>query len=687
MNFDFKRKIMKKILNSYLITLFCFLLLSACSKDDETVVVLNGEDPVVTVENVTPLVGYVGAEFTITGTEFGMMKDAVEIRVGDNPVEVVSCEDNSIVAKIVEGTTSGKVSVDVFGQTVNTDFVFDVLGQPGITGISSVYGFSGDEIVFTGHDLGISKSAYKVLFTGTEESAEFVGNTENEKFTVKVPENAQSGKINVEISGIQVNVPLTNGFTVLKHATVSGLVAGEGYPGGVISVKGSELKPALLEDVEVQPMKVLLVQGDKTISAEVDGTQTTNELVVAKLPEDIQPGDYVVTVSTSFEEVATDAPLAFKVKEKPVVTSLSANSAHNGDELIFSCEHIDGVTAENVEVLFGETKAEVISVAGNQITVKVPSQLEAGNCTITLKINGADIALGSSAEFTVLPTPKITAVDVQKFLHNETMALVKTEDELVITGENFGTEKDDVTVQIGGKTATVSSITNSEIKFTVPQGFSEGRISVTFADIDVPIEYTGMNFKSLSPNDDISEYVLKNYKAPFIPDGDDMQRSGEWMKPLNWIVENGATDVMAGFAVQLTPKGDKTAGKVLALQTEWGFPDSKTNGKVYQKVTLVPGKYKLSGVVTHTVISGVAYLAVAGGGDFAVTTDAIESTALASEAVPVSVAENVTETVEVEFEVTEAKDYSIGFVATLNAEKKYVKFQSFTLSYLGDVQP
>ena len=144
--------------------------------------------------------------FTITGTEFGMMKDAIEVRVGDNPVEVVSCEDNSIVAKIVEGTTSGKVSVDVFGQTVNTEFVFDVLGQPGITGISSVYGFPGDEIVFTGHDLGISKSAYKVLFTGTEELAEFVGNAENEKFTVKVPENAQSGKIEVEISGIQVNV-------------------------------------------------------------------------------------------------------------------------------------------------------------------------------------------------------------------------------------------------------------------------------------------------------------------------------------------------------------------------------------------------------------------------------------------------------------------------------------------------
>lgn len=684
MNFDFKRKIMKKILNSYLITLFCFLLLSACSKDEETVVILNGEDPVVTVENVTPLVGYAGAEFTITGTEFGMMKDAIEVRVGDNPVEVVSCEDNSIVAKIVEGTTSGKVSVDVFGQTVNTDFVFDVLGQPGITGISSVYGFPEDEIVFTGHDLGISKSAYKVLFTGTEESAEFVGNAENEKFTVKVPENAQSGKIEVEISGIQVNVPLTNGFTVLKHATVSGLVASEGYSGGIISVKGTELKPTLLEEVEVQPMKVLLVQGDKTISAEVDGTQTTNELVVAKLPEDIQPGDYVVMVSTSFEEVATDAPLAFKVKEKPVVKSLSASEAYNGDELVFNCEHIDGVTAENVEVLFGEIKADDVFVAGNQITVKVPSLLEAGKYSIALKINGADIALGGSAEFTVLPTPKITAIDVKNFLHNETVALVKTGDELVITGENFGTEANGVTVQIGGQTAIISSITNSEIKFTVPQGFSEGKISMTFTGIDVPIEYTGINFKSLSPNDDISEYVLKNYKAPFIPDGDDMQRGGEWMKPLDWVVENGATDVMTGFAVQLTPKGDKTAGKVLALQTDWGFPKKMTDGKVYQKVALVPGRYKLSGAVTQTVISGNAYLAVAGGGDFAVTTNAIGSTALASVAIPVNVAQDSSQSIDVEFNVTEAKDYSIGFVATLNAAQKYVKFQNFTLTYLGE---
>lgn len=657
------------------------MLLSACSKDDEKVVVLNGEDPVVTVENVTPLVGYVGAEFTITGTEFGMMKDAIEVRVGDNPVEVVSCEDNSIVAKIVEGTTSGKVSVDVFGQTVNTEFVFDVLGQPGITGISSVYGFPGDEIVFTGHDLGISKSAYKVLFTGAEESAEFVGNTENEKFTVKVPENAQSGKINVEISGMQVNVPLTNGFTVLKHATVSGLVTDEGYPGGIISVKGTELKPALLEEVEVQPMKVVLLQGDKTISAEVDGTQTTNELVVAKLPEDIQPGDYVVMVSTSFEEVAVDAPLAFKVKEKPVVTSLSANQAYNGSKLVFNCEHIDGVTAENVEVLFGETKADDVSVAGNQITVKVPSQLEAGKCTITLKINGADIALGSSAEFTVLPTPKITAVDVQNFLHNETMALVKTGDELVITGENFGTKKDDVTVQIGGKTATVSSITNSEIKFTVPQEFSEGKISMTFTGIDVPIEYTGMSFKCLSPNDDISEYVLKNYKAPFIPDGDDMRRSGEWMKPLNWIVENGATDDMAGFALQLTKKYDKNTGMVLALQTDWGFPFKKTNGIVYQKVVLVPGTYKLSGVVKEAAITGKAYLAVANNNNFAVTTDNISNGTLSNAEI------TSTGVIECVFDVTEAKDYSIGFVATLNEAKKFVKFQSFTLTYLGEVQP
>ena len=91
--------------------------------------------------------------------------------------------------------------------------------------------------------------------------------------------------------------------------------------------------------------------------------------------------------------------------------------------------------------------------------------------------------------------------------------------------------------------------------------------------------------------------------------------------------------------------------------------------------------------MSHTVISGNAYLAVVGGVDFAVTTNAIGSTALASVAIPVNVAQDSSQSIDVEFNVTEAKDYSIGLVATLNAAQKFVKIQSLTLTYLGDVQP
>ena len=150
------------------------------------------------------------------------------------------------------------------------------------------------------------------------------------------------------------------------------------------------------------------------------------------------------------------------------------------------------------------------------------------------------------------------------------------------------------------------------------------------------------------------------------------------MKPLNWIVENGATDVMAGFALQLTKKYDKNTGMVLALQTDWGFPFKKTNGKVYQKVVLVPGKYKLSGVVKEAAITGKAYLAVANNNNFAVTTDNISNGTLSNAEI------TSTGVIECVFEVTEAKDYSIGFVATLNEAKKFVKFQSFIFTYLGE---
>lgn len=658
-----------------LFLIFISSLLYSCDNKEMEKVILDNEDPVVTVDNVSPLTGYVSTEITITGTEFGMMADAVTVYMGETELEIVSCEENKIVARIPKGATSGKISVDVFGQRVDTEFLFDVLGEPGITSVNPVYGFVGDEITFTGHDLGVSKSNYNILFEGTEKTAEISGAPENEKFIVKVPENANSGKIKIEISGKNVNVPLTEGFTVLQHATVTGLVSNEGYAGGNIEISGTNLSPELLEDVaDLKPVKVVLSNGENEFTLGNISDKTTNEKIVAKLPEEIAAGQYKVNVSTSFEDVSVD--LTYTVKEKPVFQSISKSEAHVGTEIDITCSNIEGINSENVEVMFGETKGDVVSVFESVIKVKVP-QLDAGRYTLKLSINGAKIDLGGSTLFEVLKTPKITSVNIDNLLHNETTALVTAETVLVIEGEGFGTSSQNVTLTIGGQNATITSIEDTKIEFTVPEIFSNGNISIEFSGIEAPIVYDVVTFKLLNNGDDITEYVLKNYKSPFIPDGDDMQRQGEWMKPLNWIVENRTMDGMAGFGLQLGTKNDKTTGVALALQTDWGFPLTMTDGKIYQNISLAQGKYKLFVNVKECAIAGNAYLAVDSDLDFSVTTGNISETSLAATQIS-SIGD-----VSVDFKISSVQEVSVGFIATLNTKQKYIKIQSFKLIYEG----
>lgn len=198
----------------------------------------------------------------------------------------------------------------MYGQTVATEYMFDVLGEPGVTNVNPVYGFVGDEIVFSGHDLGVSEAFYTVLFSGTSEAAALTSAPSAESFAVKVPEGAVSGPIALTISDRNVNVPLTNGFTVLQHAAVTGLSVTSGYAGSEVTVNGTDLNPDLLEEnVELQPIRVTLAQGTNVAEAVVDIERTTNEAIVAVLPADLAVGEYTVSVATSFETVATEIRL------------------------------------------------------------------------------------------------------------------------------------------------------------------------------------------------------------------------------------------------------------------------------------------------------------------------------------------------------------------------------------------
>lgn len=60
---------MRKIYN-YILSAFFISSLVACDGQDEEIIHMQNQDPVVTVTSISDAVGYVGNEFTIYGTKF-----------------------------------------------------------------------------------------------------------------------------------------------------------------------------------------------------------------------------------------------------------------------------------------------------------------------------------------------------------------------------------------------------------------------------------------------------------------------------------------------------------------------------------------------------------------------------------------------------------------------------------------
>lgn len=582
---------MRKIYN-YILSAFFISSLVACDGQDEEIIHMQNQDPVVTVTSISDAVGYVGNEFTIYGTNFGIVANDVEVYVGNTKLQLISCEDEELTVKIPEGTTAGRISVVVYGQRVDTQLMYDVLGVPGIRTVIPLYGFVGDEIKFNGHDLGVPSAHYKVLFSGKEESAAFMAEPEMESFSVKVPEGAQSGAITLTIADVPVNV--SGQFTVLQHATVdkvqntAGEDSNQGLAGCISVITGTNLKPELLEsDIELPgTWKVDFLQGTEIIATGiVDMEQLSNEKITLKVPEMLTAGNYKIAVSTPFEEIKTR--LDYTILPKPIVTGISKTEGYVNAEVVISGTDF-GNKASDIEVKFGETVCEVptFDKDGN-IVVRVPAGLQAGANTLTLTIQGVTISMGEYGVFEVYDTPEITSIEgAYNFPYG---ILVKADSNITIKGKNFGTDANAIVVMLGEEQIDINgNVTADAISITVPNDFTSGKLLMKIQDVDVDIE--GPELVIMPEDGDITQYVLKNSVQPFKGygfEGKEWDRDGlhDWKK----------TNIKNGGGLQypnnVTGTGRDPKGCIALHQ--WGQTQNY-NGKMWQETSLPKGKYRVN---------------------------------------------------------------------------------------------
>lgn len=594
---------MKKLYN-YLTPVFLMLFaLAACDEENEEIVSMSYTDPVATVTKIEPAEGYVGNEFTISGEDFGVRTEDIKVFIGSQAASIISCADNEIVAKVPESATNGKISVVVFGQRVDTELAFRVLGKPGVSAVKPSYGFPGASIVFEGQEFVSTKSLYSLTFGTSTDKAEIVGNPTDTEFTVKVPETAESGIMSL-VMAEQVIDLASYPFTVLKHATIDELKEGDpvpsGFAGSAFTITGTNLVQELLDKSvqDLEPLKVTFNKaGEEPVEAKIDVENLTDKRIPLTVPATLEAGEYTITVITPFETIGTQ--LKYTVLPIPVVTGISPRAGYINAEVTIEGTNF-GSNTELIQVYFGETACSNVKLdeKGN-IVVNVPKGTPTGENTMKLIIREAEIDMGDFGTFEVWETPEITTIVTPYVYPYGT--LVKAGEEITFVGHGFGTDTESVSINFEGVAAPVgiNSITSNEIKVTVPEGFSSGKVTMIFKNIDEPVV---SDVLQLFPNDgDITQYVLKNSVQPFqgygfVSNNEEWDREGlhDWEKT---NIQNNGGLQYPGSRDYRDPNG------CIALH-QWGKKDNK-NGKLWQKTRFPKGTYRFDlGGISLGVNSG-----------------------------------------------------------------------------------
>lgn len=544
---------MKKIY--YLLCLLPLMpLVSACDDEGAEVVLLqNPESQPVTLSSIAPDYGFAGDQFTLTGANFGGGVDFIQVFIGENEAEVLTCTDTEVKVLVPKEATTGRVSVRFMGQEVSSNLMYRVMGKPsveqmkplfGTEGEQKAWGFVGSEITFSGSELGGSQEDVKVVFKGAAGTSAEIVSWSEEEFKVKVPEGAVSGKLTLTVGSQSVNTPYE--FRLVEHATVSGITPQQGYKGCEVTISGKGLG----DETTKGQTKVWF--GDKA------GTVLSceNEKITVKVPGDLTIGQsYDVKLSTAFETV--EQMLKFKVVEEPKDFTGDIQSGYLANPITLSGTNMPA-TVDALKVMFGDKEGKILEYKDGSLQVEIPSNASIGKVKLSLIDAGVEFVVND--KFEIKAAPVIEYCDVAVFA-GETMK---------ITGTNLSALP--VTVMIGNQQVpSTPSVSDTEITFTVPANLSgDVKVILNFGENVRPAECEVTVLPAQTG--DITNYVLENTSSPFAIEGNGLK---------GW----NTNSIFYG-----NPYVEKDGNVWMALNGK----NNTWNGALFQSTTLPKGKYRFS---------------------------------------------------------------------------------------------
>ena len=156
----------------------------------------------------------------------------------------------------------------------------------------------------------------------------------------------------------------------------------------------------------------------------------------------------------------------------PVLTKIQPSSGYAGDVATITGENFSAKAADN-KVVVGTAEAEVKEATATTLKIVLPENPE-GAAKIAVTVGGKS----SKEDITFTYLKLVLPMTVSGIAPAE----AKIGDEVVISGENFGTDPSAVTVLFGEAVAEIKTITETAITVVVPEGNGDVAVLVLKGD-------------------------------------------------------------------------------------------------------------------------------------------------------------------------------------------------------------
>lgn len=392
------------------------------------------------ITGFSPSSGAVGTSVTISGANFDPTPLNNTVKFNGTSATVLSATATSLTVTVPLGATTGKISVQINGDTFTSVADFTV-NYPSITGFSPAGGTPGTTVSISGTNFDPIPANNSVKFNGTSAAVVSASAT---SLNVTVPAGATTGKISVLIN--VSTATSTSDFTLL-HPTITGFSPSSGVAGTSIAITGQDFDTGLVG------LDTVKFNGEKATVTSITSTQ-----LIVTVPQHASSG----TISLTIGGTTVISSNSFTILV-PTITDFSPASGTVGTSVVITGTNFSTNPAYNMVTFNGEA-ASVTSSSSTQVVVSVPQYATSGTISINTGANTATSASG----FTIL-APTITSF---------TPTIGSAGVAVVITGTNFSPYAFN-SVKFNGVTATVTNSTSTQITATAPAGVTTGKIGVT----------------------------------------------------------------------------------------------------------------------------------------------------------------------------------------------------------------